>query len=156
MYRTASGSIREQDSDCTRLPLAGIYSSSKAALTNLSETLRMELAPLGVSVVTLMVGTIATPFHANEPSLVLPSTSYYTAIKGTIARWASGDAGPKGCSAEDFAESVADEIVGGKKGRLLWKGPNSTAVWFISRWMPASVLVSVLLESEWLPLGFLF
>lgn len=59
----------------------GIYSSSKAAITQLSETLRLELSPLGISVLCIMAGTITTDFHANEPKVVLLPTSRYAAIR---------------------------------------------------------------------------
>lgn len=44
----------------------GLYHSSKAAVTILSETLRLELAPLGVTVITGMLGSIRTNFHSND------------------------------------------------------------------------------------------
>jgi hypothetical protein len=60
----------------------------------------------------------------------------------TIARWASGQAEPKSCSAEEFAESVVEDVVGRGKGGILWKGPNSGAVKLVSKWVPVSMLVS--------------
>ena len=122
----------------------GTYCSSKAALTHLSETSRLELAPLGVSVVTLLVGTIKTPFYANQPSFELPQSSRYLAIKSTIARWATGEASPKGSPPDEFAESIVDDVVGAKRDGLVWKGPNSFAVWFVTRWLPQFILVSIL------------
>ncbi|KAA8641735.1 SDR family oxidoreductase [Aspergillus tanneri] len=99
----------------------GIYSSSKAAIVQLSETLRLELAPLGVDVV------------------VLPPTSRYAAIREIISNWATGRAIPKGASAEEFAESIVDNVLG-SSGGLVWKGPNSLAVRFVSQWCPAWLL----------------
>ncbi|KAB8263692.1 hypothetical protein BDV32DRAFT_146508 [Aspergillus pseudonomiae] len=93
-------------------PWIGVYSSSKAAVAQLSETLRLELAPLGVSVVCLMIGTITTAFHANEPEVVLLPTSRYAAVRQTISDWATGRAGPKGCSADEFAASIVDDVLG--------------------------------------------
>ncbi|KAB8231434.1 SDR family oxidoreductase [Aspergillus alliaceus] len=119
-------------------PWIGIYSSSKSSLTTLSETLRLELAPLGVSVLAIMVGTVTTTFHANEPEVILPPTSRYTAIRDTISRWATGQAGPKGCSVTEFAESIADDVLG-EKG-VVWRGPYSAAMRFLSRWCPGWLL----------------
>ena len=102
------------------------------------------MAPLGVSVVTLLVGNVNTPFYANQPSLELPQNSYYLAVKSTIARWATGEASPKGTSADEFAESVMDDVVGVKKGGVVWKGPNSFAVWFVTRCLPRFILVGIL------------
>ncbi|KAL2021076.1 hypothetical protein VTK56DRAFT_7495 [Thermocarpiscus australiensis] len=129
-------------------PWIGVYSSSKAALNSLSDTLRLELAPFNVSVVTIMVGTITTHFHANEPAVVLPPSSRYAAIKDTISRWARGEAGPKGGSPEDLAESLVPDIVGKGKSAQVWKGPNAGAVKFVSRWVPSSVLDGLMANGQ--------
>ncbi|KAL6233354.1 hypothetical protein BDW75DRAFT_192137 [Aspergillus navahoensis] len=120
-------------------PWIGIYSSSKSAVTQLSETLRLELSPFNVSVVCLMLGTIATSFHANEPQVVLPASSRYAAIRDTISRWASGEAGPKGGSVDDAARLIVQDVLGTGAG-LVWRGPNSGAVRFVSRWCPGWLL----------------
>lgn len=121
-------------------PWISAYASSKAALNSISDTLRLELAPFHVSVVTIMVGTVATPFHANEPDVVLPPSSRYAPIRDTINRWAKGEAGPKGGSVDEFAKSVVEDIVGSGKTPVVWKGANSGAVKFASRWVPSSML----------------
>ncbi|KAL4866246.1 hypothetical protein BDV12DRAFT_173126 [Aspergillus spectabilis] len=41
-------------------PWAGIYNASKAALKGWSETLRLELQPLGVKVALLVTGSVET------------------------------------------------------------------------------------------------
>ncbi|GLA66726.1 hypothetical protein AtubIFM54640_009310 [Aspergillus tubingensis] len=117
-------------------PWIGIYSSSKSALSNLSETLRLELAPLGVSVATLMIGTVTTPFHANEPTFTLPPSSRYAAIAQIISRWASGDASPKGCSAQELADLILPDVLGTTGSGMFWRGTNSGAVKFVSQWVP--------------------
>ncbi|KAI1411985.1 oxidoreductase [Hypoxylon sp. FL1857] len=120
-------------------PWIGAYCSSKAALTNFSETLRLELAPFGVSVVTIMAGVVASHFHDND-SFSLPPTSRYVAIEKTIAGWASGELKPKGVSAEEFAETLVDDVVGvGSGGGLVWKGPHAGGVKFLSKWAPSAI-----------------
>jgi short-subunit dehydrogenase len=49
------------------LPGAGAYSASKAAVRNYCESLRVELRPSGVKVVTLAPGFIRTPMTAQNP-----------------------------------------------------------------------------------------
>lgn len=49
------------------LPGAGAYSASKAALRAYCESLRVELGPTGVQVVTLVPGFIQTPMTAVNP-----------------------------------------------------------------------------------------
>ncbi|KAM0460964.1 hypothetical protein ACHAO4_001760 [Trichoderma viride] len=121
-------------------PWIGTYASSKAAVNAISETLRLELSPFGVSVVTIMLGTVATPFHANEPTPDLPATSYYSAILDTITKWAKGQAGPKGGPVQDVVDSMIPDIVAEGRNGVVWRGANSTAVWFGSRWLPGRML----------------
>ncbi|KAL9116371.1 MAG: hypothetical protein Q9187_007106 [Circinaria calcarea] len=46
-------------------PWLGVYSGSKAAVSMITETLRQELAPLGVMVVTFVTGGVKTNNLAN-------------------------------------------------------------------------------------------
>lgn len=113
------------------------YCSSKAALTCISETLRLELSPFGVSVATVMAGVVASHFHDNEPGFKLPEGSRYAFIEDIIAGWASGKSKPGGCSAEKFAELLVEDIVGNGKDGLSWKGPHAGGIRFLSTWLPS-------------------
>ncbi|KAF2877768.1 hypothetical protein BDV95DRAFT_480089 [Massariosphaeria phaeospora] len=121
-------------------PWIGIYSASKAATTMLSETLRLEVAPFGVHVQTVMVGVIKTNFHAEGHRLVLPPGSRYQAIKDTITKWAAGEAGLRSISAEAFAAQLVKDILSKKSGRI-YRGPSSSAASFCARYLPQFVLV---------------
>ncbi|CAJ2500715.1 Uu.00g035680.m01.CDS01 [Anthostomella pinea] len=91
-----------------------VNAASKAALNALSETLRLELAPFGVSVVTILPGVIDSKLHVNgAASFDLPPASRYAPIKDIIAGWAKGDAVPKdSLSVDGFAELVVRDVVG--------------------------------------------
>lgn len=117
------------------------YAASKAALNTLSETLRLELAPFGVSVVTILPGVIDSNLHANDAAgFDIPPTSRYVAIRDIIARWANGEAQPKdSLSADKFAELVVDDIVGAGKGGLISRGPYAALLRRIGQWAPNSV-----------------
>ncbi|KAK8127345.1 hypothetical protein PG984_008453 [Apiospora sp. TS-2023a] len=119
-------------------PWIGAYSSSKAALTNLSETLRLELAPLGVTVVAIMLGVIDSHFHQND-QFDLPSGSLYAPIEKIIAGWASGESKPKGMPAEKFAPTIVDDIIGDGKAGVVWRGPNAGSIKFLAQFAPQSV-----------------
>lgn len=127
--------------------IIGVYSSSKAALNNLSDTLRLELSPFCVSVVSVILGTVATPFHANEPDVMLSLTSRYSVIRDTISKWAKGLAGPKGGSVDELAASLVDDVVGKGRHGQVWKGANAGSVKFVSRWVPVSMAVGTLLTN---------
>lgn len=120
----------------------GTYASSKAALIKLSETLRLELAPFNVTVTTIMLGAVDTPFHANEPSPQLPPTTLYASVLANIAGWANGDLGPEGSPVDEVAESLVEDVIGNGAGGLVWKGEKSGIVRFVSGWLPTFVVVS--------------
>ena len=118
---------------------SGVYAAAKAALTQASETWRLELAPLGVRVIVLITGGIATKFLNNMPNVELPEDSYYLCIKDVIAKEEEGV--PFGVKPEVFAQDVLRYVENGTKGKI-WIGGASTlarlAVWLF----PQAILVS--------------
>ena len=58
----------------------GICAGSKAAVTAISNTLRLELEPFGVKVVTVITGAVNTNVLSSGVDLKLPSTSVYKSI----------------------------------------------------------------------------
>lgn len=125
-----------------RLTFTAPYSSSKAALNIISETLRLELSPFGVSVVTILGGLIETQFHSGDMQFKLRSDSLYAPIEEIIEGWANGKSKPKGQPAEDFAASIAGDILGEGNGGMVWKGPNAGSAKWATKFFPASFMVS--------------
>lgn len=125
--------------------LIAAYAASKAALNTLSETMRLELAPLGVSVVTILPGVIDSKLHVNgTASFDLPPTSRYAAIKDIIAGWANGTAQPKdSLSVDKFAELVVDDIMGTGKGGVVSRGPYAALLRCIGQWAPRWLAVNL-------------
>jgi 1-acylglycerone phosphate reductase len=63
-------------------PITSVYNATKAALLQYSETLRLEMEPLGVRVLTALPGQIAT----NLPQIPhLADTSIYKPLEGALA-----------------------------------------------------------------------
>lgn len=93
-----------------------------------------------------MTGVVDSKFHANDSDFKLPPGSRYTSIEGIIATWASGEAKPKGGSAEQFAESVVEDIVGSGKGGVVYRGAHSGSVKFMVNWLPSSLGVCNLFD----------
>jgi short-subunit dehydrogenase len=117
----------------------GIYASSKAAILNLSETIRLELSPFRVSVLTIMAGTVESLFHANEVEVTLPSSSYYTAAREVISKLATGEVGPRSTSLQSFAQMVVEDIE--KRDGVVWRGANSSIVYWFSKFSPGWLVV---------------
>ncbi|MCJ1384765.1 hypothetical protein MMC17_007883 [Xylographa soralifera] len=116
-------------------PWIGIYSASKAALTIASETLRLELEPFGVRVITAMIGVVDTNTYSNNSNLGLPAGSLYKPIEQQIADINAGKHSPKGTDVNTLAKNVVDDILKGKKGQL-WRGKMASMTSWVSMLVP--------------------
>ena len=140
----ASGSNSDRCPTIGRLTRqAGLYGGSKAAIDIVSETLRLELAPFDVKVITCVAGVVQTKLMSNSRKEEPPTGSLYASIADKIATRARGedilkDAG----SPQDFARQLLDQVLNGVNG-YVYCGTYSTVTRILSRFMPAFILVSV-------------
>ncbi|KAF5611340.1 1-acyldihydroxyacetone-phosphate reductase [Fusarium tjaetaba] len=89
---------------------------SKAAMTFISETLKIELEPLGVRVVTAMVGAINTEIY-DGCDVALPNDSWYKPIESIIQRQARGEMQlPNNEAVEVTAASIKQRLICTSKG----------------------------------------
>jgi short-subunit dehydrogenase len=74
------------------MPLLGAYNASKHAVAAVTDALRMELAPFGVTVVLVEPGALRTGFAARALAGLAPyrdpGSPYAAALAGTDAAWA--------------------------------------------------------------------
>ena len=112
-----------------------VYNASKAALHSYSDTLRVELAPFRVRVVTVVTGGVRSNIsrtHRTLPqdSIYLPLTEEYEARQ----THSQANAIPN----EQYATSVVRQILGSSKDTI-WEGGKSWLVWtiycFFPRWV---------------------
>ncbi|GAB7339545.1 hypothetical protein MBLNU457_6155t1 [Dothideomycetes sp. NU457] len=125
------------------MPWMGIYAATKAALSAYSETLRLELAPLHVRVITLQTGAVQSSFAANSLSHPLPADSAYKPIEGTIAQWASGEKHPAGQRQTVFCKTVLDHVERSGRG-MVFEGVASWLAKYATAYLPRWVLDLVL------------
>jgi 1-acylglycerone phosphate reductase len=113
-----------------------IYQASKAALITAGEGWRLEMAPLGVRVVTLITGGVATKFLANFEPVTLPEDS----IKHIIEK--QEDHVPFGVAPEKYALDVLRYVERGGTGKI-WIGGGSllgrVANWIFPVWAVVSI-----------------
>ncbi|KAI0450061.1 hypothetical protein F5B21DRAFT_492420 [Xylaria acuta] len=128
----------------TYSPWVAAYATSKAALNTLSETMRLELAPFCVSVVTILPGHIDSNLHVNDAARFdPPPTSRYASISKIIESWANGEVLPNdSLSAEKFAGLIVHDIVGSGKGGLVSRGPYAVLLRRIGQWASGWLAVS--------------
>ncbi|KAJ5535566.1 hypothetical protein N7513_008752 [Penicillium frequentans] len=95
------------------------YNASKAALSQYSRTLRLEVNPLGIEVVEIVTGFVQS--NILHHGLYAPEDSIYLPIKGTIEKIKyQGNA--NGMPANAYAASIVDKLVGRRAGPEIWEG----------------------------------
>ncbi|KAJ6084580.1 hypothetical protein N7486_011380 [Penicillium sp. IBT 16267x] len=137
MLVAAGGCIVNNSSvgGCGPIPFCSIYNGTKAALIQAGEGWRLELAPLGVRVLTLITGGIATNFLTNLPSVDLPANSYYQGITEITKR--QPEKIPMSISPKAFSVDVVRQVEKGTTGKY-WIGGGSTlarwSLWLLPQW----------------------
>ncbi|KXJ89918.1 short-chain dehydrogenase/reductase [Microdochium bolleyi] len=129
-------------------PFQSAYSASKAAVHAWGNTLRAELKPLGVRVVTVVTGAVRTRIFDNERErsaktadasgggagergLDLPEGSPYKPCEDIIReRRFLGKA--KWQEADEYARRVADALLQPAATGTIWKGGLATVAWVMS------------------------
>lgn len=106
-------------------PFAGAYCASKAAVNLLSVSLRIELAPFGIDVVTVQPGAIKSDFgKAAADSIHLAEKSVYKPIDAFVrARAYASQQDPT--PAEEFSKKLIDRLFGKKIPKIIRLGKSS-------------------------------
>ncbi|KAI1609492.1 oxidoreductase [Exophiala viscosa] len=126
---------------------AGLYNASKAAVHQFDETLRLEMAPLGVKVVTVVTGSIETNIITNCPEPHLPPTSRYLAAKGALDKQYENKLDFKQATPDAFAKQVVGDVLGGAVGKV-FRGPYAGTVRWASHIMPMWMQDRILLDGS--------
>ncbi|EGC45547.1 short chain dehydrogenase/reductase [Histoplasma capsulatum var. duboisii H88] len=121
----AKGTIVQIGSVAGIIPyvFGGVYNASKAALHSLSDSLRVELAPFGVQVTTIITGGVKS--NIARTAHTLPETSLYQPVKAEYAR-RIGHSQEGALSNEAYARTVVTQILYGSaplrwiRWLLLW------------------------------------
>lgn len=122
--------------------ITGIYSSSKIAAKQIGETLRVELAPLGVHVVTVMCGAVHTPIHDKAGELTLPEGSYYRGAQDIIKNQRKGLMKPGSQQVDVTAQNIVADVLGGSNG-VIWRGGTATLSRYLTWLLPTGLLERV-------------
>lgn len=122
------------------LPFQGVYNASKAALSMLSNTLRLELEGFGIKVVELRTGGVATNIvkniQANEPKL--PGGSIYEPARDDVEKALRSEWVEQrglGISAEQWANEVVADLLRENPPAVIWRGESAWMASFMG-WMP--------------------
>lgn len=118
----------------------GLYAASESALNTIGETLRLELAPFHVSVLTLVTGCVQADIYKKPGEFQLPPKSIYSRIVSAITDIAEGKLDLKMMLAEIYASKVVADVLKDRTG-LVYRGNIATVIRIIS-WLPLILLVS--------------
>jgi len=112
-------------------PLQSMYNASKAAVQMMMDSLRIELAPFGVRVVTVVTGAVGTKFFANVPEIALPASLLYAPTRKALEQGAAGETIPSPMEPADFARKVVGDVIKPTPSARVWRGGFATKTWFI-------------------------
>ncbi len=125
-------------------PFAGAYCASKAALNAASDSLRMELRPLGINVVTVQPGGIQSSFGDRAADQVnLASDSPYQAVRsGVLAR--ANESQEHATPAAAFADALVQQLMHPRPPAVIRLGKKSTLMPLLKQMLPTALLDSIL------------
>jgi 1-acylglycerone phosphate reductase len=122
-------------------PKKGVYAASKRSLEIVSETIRLELLPFKISVLSIVTGAVQTNGQTYFEDFSLPQDSLYKDIESTIAARARGEDGVKRMPAKEYAEKVVANVLDGAAGKV-WLGMQVNVVKYGSTFAPQGIMVS--------------
>jgi 1-acylglycerone phosphate reductase len=116
------------------------YNASKAALHAYSDTLRVELAPLGVRVVNVVTGGVKSNIARTHRTL--PPGSYSQPLAEDYEQRLTHSQ-QLGMDTKQYARSCVRQVIAGdgffKKQRWIWEGKMSWIVWFGWTYLPTAI-----------------
>ncbi|KAF2493741.1 NAD(P)-binding protein [Lophium mytilinum] len=114
----------------TTIPFQGVYNASKAATAMLSDTLRLELQPFGITVVDLRTAIVKTNLvknlnEAKQPSL--PDGSIYEPAREVVekALRQEGFDENAGMKAEEWARLTVLDLLKKNPPNVIWRGDSA-------------------------------
>ncbi|KAJ2483357.1 hypothetical protein EV174_002955 [Coemansia sp. RSA 2320] len=117
-------------------PWVGYYAASKAAAHALSDALRMELAPFGVSVVVVAPGGIKSNLAGNLHHRADPLSRYASARPAIEAR-ATFSQSDGATSTSRFAQVVVPQLLRRNPRAYITYGNHATSTWLLYYVPPA-------------------
>ncbi|KAI1253629.1 hypothetical protein MGN70_004020 [Eutypa lata] len=123
------------------VPYQGTFAASKKSEEIMAETLRLELSPFHVKVLSVVTGALKTMGQTHFDNWKLPENSLYSPVESTIRDRARGQEGAPRMEADDYAKRVVSEIISGRTGKF-WYGASASAVKFGTSYLPTSLMDS--------------
>jgi 1-acylglycerone phosphate reductase len=107
----------------------------------MADTLRNELAPFHVRVVSIVTTAVKSKTQSHYPEWK-PENSYYGTIKPQFDKRARGDDGAPRMDTTQYADGVVSIILKGSKAKFFY-GASAAIIRFVVGWLPPTWLVSI-------------
>ncbi|KAI1358230.1 hypothetical protein F5Y08DRAFT_322364 [Xylaria arbuscula] len=104
------------------------YNASKAALQHWSNTLRLEMSPFNVKVITVISGEVNTNILKNDVHRELPKGSYYSPLADEFRQHVQRT--PNGTSRFDYAANVVAQSLKSSPTAWFWYGSSTRIIRF--------------------------
>ncbi|KAH3676527.1 hypothetical protein WICPIJ_009058 [Wickerhamomyces pijperi] len=146
----AQGTVVFTSSIADHLPMPFLfaYTGSKIAFTNIAKTLAGEVKDLGVKVLVVRTGSVASemtdnmngdarPYPSKDSIYYLPDRNIYPSLEDQ-----------KLTPALEYSKQVVKDVenfmAGSSFYKEIYRGEGATIAWFVSLWAPTSFIVGVL------------
>ncbi|KAL4870249.1 hypothetical protein BDV12DRAFT_195630 [Aspergillus spectabilis] len=123
------------------LPFAATYNASKAAALAYSDTMRLELVPLDIRVVTVFMGEDSTGIKSVETTNFGPG-SIYAAVEDKFKQRVENSA-KESMTPDVFAKQIVPRVLA-NDASYIWKGTNAFIVWLLNAIGSRKAFVSTL------------
>ncbi|KAI1274051.1 NAD(P)-binding protein [Xylaria sp. FL0933] len=113
------------------------YNATKAALAHWGNTLRVEMAPLSVKVVTIISGEVGTNILKNDHGRALPEGSFYSPLAAEFERHVHRT--PVTTDRFSFAKRVVDKTITASPPAWFWTGSQTGVIRFLDMFFPRTI-----------------
>ncbi|KAI9649590.1 hypothetical protein NHQ30_002171 [Ciborinia camelliae] len=114
----------------------GYYNASKAAVSLITDQLRVELEPFGVKAILVITGVVKTKFFDNQPSVKLPENSLYAPARDIVEHAAAGNVIMKNAEDVDiYADKVVENALKKYPQTHQLAGGMAYSIWFASTFL---------------------
>lgn len=124
-------------------PWGSVYGASKAAVRQYSESLRMELKPFGVDVVTIVTGGVNTNIADTRP---LPADSLFKEAESSFEMRRQLAIKNKPMAPAKFASQIISSVDKAHAPEHIWRGSQAGLIRFALYYLPRKLLLFMILR----------
>ncbi|KOS20707.1 NADPH-dependent 1-acyldihydroxyacetone phosphate reductase [Escovopsis weberi] len=122
---------------CVPVVWQAVYNASKAALSQYSKTLRLELQPFGIEVIEVVTGFVQS--NMLRHGFIAPKSSIYLPLLPIIRKF-KVEGNNNGMRGEDYARSVVGQVIGRNTAMEIWEGTLAWKIWTLFSFLPYRLL----------------